>query len=501
LRRRDILNESYYGKNPELIQCENYLTDMKEYLMTGKNPNSCPSKDKFESTIANLFGFEKVYFSIIAEENFENGFTTTHFYDVSKNVNDEYFDLVKSKNGIRFKHPRGKILYVYSYNYSLRNSSVEKLMSIFLHEVGHNFFLIKEQVNYKKTKLMSEMVFRALYYLHENGYNPSIFPEVVKFLCQVSLEAKTGISKSTYEYYHKYIEDDLQNKAIKKEKINSNLLVKAISTSLKVIGEIFVSLLSLPFTITNLLLMPLYLSSGKSNKSEFSKYEKNSQGYNAEKFSDNFAASYGYGVGIVDMFSNSQNLSKKSILVSKIPVVRVLDYFNQSLTMFAMYYNDPHPDNRTRVLFMINKLRYELDVNKNQLDHRQIAEIEEQIIRMEKLISDAPYWKSNIDKMFKNAYVDRDKAGSVGVSDSQIYDFDTEILKDRFGKPIKNRAIKKESNNLSIKVDKKMIDLNSIVTESFNETLSKYLDINNNEPFLSEECQIIFEKFNDLADR
>ena len=56
-----ILQETYYGKDAHLLECENCISEMKKELALGKNPNKSSYKTKLESIFAKKFGFEKVF--------------------------------------------------------------------------------------------------------------------------------------------------------------------------------------------------------------------------------------------------------------------------------------------------------------------------------------------------------------------------------------------------------------------------------------------------------
>lgn len=421
----DYYNETYYGKNPELLKCEELLKEMKMELNKGSNLNKSESKKKFEDILSNLFGFEKMYLCVIAEEKYMDGFTIPYFNQDNYGKDDKFFDIVKTNEGIKYKNPKGKFLYVYTSSYTIRNFSIDNIMSIILHEVGHNFFLVREQITNAKLHYGVDISLTLIEILNNYNWSPSLYNQVINLMYQVGVNMD-DMQLSAYEQYKKTLTDKANKKAEKEYKSNHSVGGKI----LQLVKSLIVGTLNLPFTIINVVLLPIYLFLGKANKEVLKKDSKKYQSYNAEKFSDNFASSYGYSVGISDTFIKSEKFTTVGEFESKIPIIRIQNYFNRTLTMFVSYYADPHPDDYTRVLDSLNKLKYELNNNKDQLNPKQIAEIEEQIIKIERILKKAPVYKKIINGIFKNSYNDRDKTGVQTYSQEEIWDFDKTIFKD-----------------------------------------------------------------------
>jgi Rad3-related DNA helicase len=134
-----------------------------------------------------------------------------------------------------------------------------------------------------------------------------------------------------------------------------------------------------------------------------------------------------------------------------------------------------------RIKFLLDKLKYELNNNKKDLDPRQIEDISQQIERIEKLLNDRPYFKKGLDNLVKEIESTKDEIGSNGTSNKEIYDFDKDIV---------NTHLKNESVKINIYQLEKDIDNTSILTENSDEILDKFFNDHNN--FLNE---IISEAF------
>jgi len=424
-----LLQESYFGKDNILLECENCIKAMKEAITIGKNPNSIPEKTNFESLITKKFNCEKVYLSILADESGLNAYTIPYFYEKNRSYKDEFFELVSDDSGVRFKSAVGKILYIYINTYTVRNYSIENIMAILLHEVGHNFFFLKEQIQNRRSKIFTEFILWILRIFDEYNYDPSLVAEGIKILINEGLEFKKGIQKSSYEASKKFLTDKAFDIINGKYKKNHTGIGKAFYTLFTVVGKIIGSAFKLVSNVITTLFFPLLVTSASYKNLERS--NNKDQGYAAEKFCDNFAASYGYAKGIVDTFNNSSNFTYSSKISSKIPLVRILDYYSNTLFYFVNYMSDPHPTHQKRVTFALEKLKYELEQNRKNMSPKQIEELENDIRDIEKLLKKTPYFKKIIDTLFSGVDDKRDKAGSGGFSDSDFYDFDKTMLKDK----------------------------------------------------------------------
>jgi hypothetical protein len=436
-----ILSETYYGKNDGLVECEAYIDDLKKYLISGKNPNNAPAKVKLENKLAQIFGFEKVYFLLIANETSSNAFTVLYYYDKDKDMHDKFFDIEKSnKNGVKFKNPKNKFLYIYSYNYLIRNVPTKNIMATLLHEIGHNFFLIRDQIHYSRSRCCTEICINVLEYLKDNNFDRT----ATAIATQVLLENFVAM-KDTSAYFRKEYKDKLTNEAhakvIKKAELLEHPIIKNINRLIDVASAIFSTLFRIPITPIYLVLAPFIVNGtimSDNDKNSFKKMNKFSDDYSAEKFADNFAASYGYGVELAEFFNDYRTIenNEKIKIRQSIPVCRVMDLYSELLCTYTTYFANPHPDNYYRIKFTLDKLKFELKNNKDQLNPKQVAEIESDVNRLESMLSDAPKYYKAINEMFEIARSSKDRMGikTNNITNNKIFDFDKELIKDNIVK-------------------------------------------------------------------
>jgi len=424
-----LLQESYFGKDNTLLDCENCIKAMKEAIVGGKNPNSISEKTTFESLIAKKFNCEKVYLSILADESGLNAYTVPFFYEKNRSYKDEFFELVSDNTGIHFKSATGKVLYIYINTYTIRNYSIENIMAILLHEVGHNFFFMKEQVQNRRSKMFTEFILYIMKILDQYNYNPALVAEAIRIIINEGISFKKGVQNTYYETSKKFLTDKAFDIVNGKYKSNHTGIGKAFYTLSTVVGKTLGAAFKLVYNVIYTLFFPLLVNSASYRNLEDN--SKRRQDYAAEKFCDNFAASYGYAKGIVDTFNNSSNFTYSKKIASKIPIVRIINYYSDTIFYYVSYMSDPHPTNQKRVTFALEKLRYELEQNRKNMSPKQIEEIEKDIVDIEKLLKKTPYFKKVIDKMFAGIDRRRDSAGSVGTSDQDFYDFDKTMLKDK----------------------------------------------------------------------
>ena len=366
------LLETYYGKNPLLLKCEDDIKALKEnFLKTNGNINNSTQEiDDICKNISLLFGFEKTYFKVVAEERYMNAFTIPYFVKESYAKNNKFFDLEKNQYGIRYKDPKGKFLYVYINSYLFRNCSSERIIAVILHEIGHNFFLVKEQITNANLHMGIDNNLAILKYLNNYGWSPNALKNASAYMCELVNyldDAQLEVLKSM----RNEIDDKANQKAVGDYKISRNIFVRAS----KIFRRFLSSNISNIFSIISFILLPInYAVNLKKYREKLGKKAQKTQAYNAEKFCDNFTSAYGYALGVAETFNNATSLDER--LYSKVPILRVTDCLDRTLSHFLNYYTDEHPDSYTRVLDSLNKLKFELANNKDNLNDKQVAEIE-----------------------------------------------------------------------------------------------------------------------------
>ena len=433
-----IINETYYGKNPMLLECEAAFQEMKDLLKQGKTPNDSAASKKLERNIAQLFGFENARYKLLPNNISGNSFTTPFYWDYSKNYKDSFFDLVKDKNGIRFKNPKGKTIFIYLYNECLRNMTNEELVAIMLHEIGHNFFLVKEQINYSKQFLLNSLTLEILDYIRARGYSKQAYKDAFEIMTKFSLRiSKEGLTTVYYDELKSEFSKKKQNESNQRyDKIENTTVYRVYYLAWKLIG----TFMALPFHFIEILLLPLIMSyryiycKSQTRSSLWKEKFRVEQNYNNEKFADAFTATYGYGAGTVSVFSNTEKFSyTKNNVDQNIPIFRVWWYYTDCMDRYIWAFSDEHPDDVGRCLFLIEKLEYELNNNK-ELDASQINEIKHQTAIMKETLKNRAYYRKGIDAIFAPGWDIKDKAASIKYSKEDIFNFDKELLKDKVSK-------------------------------------------------------------------
>jgi hypothetical protein len=476
----NIMNETYYGKHPDLEKCEEYLGEMRQALLSGQNPNKCAAKGSFERTIANLFGFESLSLCILAEERGNNAFTPTFFMQGNHSYDEHFYDLVKSGNTIRYKDPKNKTLSVFIYNYGLRNVPPAVEMGIIVHEIGHNFFLVKEQAQNAKLEAGRENIMYILRLLERYNFDPRLRKEIMQALLDNAIYLNNP-QKYFKDYYAKLMSDKMQEKAQEQaqEQEKKN---KGIRKALKIVGKLFTGILLIPYNLVSLLFFPLFLKCGREkNKKILRRKANRREDYNAEKFADNFAITYGYGKEVAIAFSDSSTFSRQEALDEKIPFYRITKYMNDMYFHFITIFTNEHPDSVKRVQMVITKLEWELKNNRENLSPKQIADIEQQIKDVKKIVRKQPLYKKFFNKITEGARKDKDEAGSgTRYKETDIYNFD----KDLYGDKVK-------SEDTPIVNSYEMPE--NIFCESGEEMLYRFLD-EEDESFMNEITQSIFDE-------
>lgn len=433
-----FLTEAYYGKNKYLEEVEGYLKLMKEDLLKGINPNKSKNKIKIERIFENLFGFEKVHFSIIASEDGFNAYTMPYFYDTNKKYDDEFFKIVKDHTGIKYKNPKGKILYMYTYNYGIRNVDPEILVGVLLHEIGHNFYTNKYSINNCKSRLAMSIILYALEVIKMYNFDVGVVKEVFCFLLYYAKQFATGIAKSHHEEVKRQLSDAAQKAAMDNHKFWTDHIV--LNTIITVLKNIVSRLLTSGFHIILLIFLPVIIMTKVSNLKKVlktgGKENDIAKGYENEKYADNFAISYGYGSSMAKAFNGNMVWDREDSILNNVPILNIINYYERSLMLFIFAFEDPHPDSIRRVVFSLKKLEFELEKNKDSLDSRQKEEIQTQIDEIRKLLKDVPLYKRAINGIFSGFYDDKDEEihKHLGRDETVVFDHENGINKDNMEK-------------------------------------------------------------------
>jgi hypothetical protein len=332
-----LLSEAYYGKNDLLIEMENLLGGISDKVKSNSTYNVMKYErkviSKIESIICTLFNFEKATVYISSDSVLREMYTTP----TTLNLSDKNFDTVRGKYGIEFKESKNKRFLIYTNNAFIGSVSKEHIVAGILHEIGHNFY----HLNRFKHEDLPEI---------EKAYKSAIKEfEIVDDEEKLSAQYEIEVDKS------RYFDNIITSKWVTKNFFLNLALTTVLSPFL-----VFINLYQL-----------LNMNLGR---------------YKEEKFSDNFATSYGYGSEMSDLsaiFENIQPDKRMQQLYEKSAYMRIIMDLDR---MVGEIYDflDEHPKKTTRIKDQIRKLKWELK-NNDELDEKSIAEINTTINNIERI--------------------------------------------------------------------------------------------------------------------
>ena len=296
----------------------------------------------------------------------------------------EIYAVEKSSNGVRFKNNVSEPTIVI-YSYLFRNHTVEEIMSVLLHEIGHAFFYMEKIFglfriySFLATILFSLKDISDLITKEPDPRKPSAVV-IIKSLNKIIESSLMLISPKAAAAYRKLYTT------------NMYVFVSYYSK----LGGIFAKALAPLINALNLvnILNPNVIigSVGKNIINVAANFLLKS--YDNEKYADNFSTTYGYGVGVAKTFSGSLSELEKGTMESEVAIAL---YTTSSIANTILNIADPHPDNYKRVKLTRDKLRFELK-NKN-LNTELKKEIEGQLVIIDKLLS------SNSDQVAINKQI------------------------------------------------------------------------------------------------
>lgn len=387
----NIINESYYGRTPEIKRIEECFNGIK--MMKSKNCrniNTSGAMKEIAEIVKNYFNFDKVKIQVV-NEPYINAFTYTHFvmneFKGLEHYNDKkYLKVEDDGKSIKFKISKGKNLQICLTKGLIDNVDPEGITGILLHEIGHNFFTIKQQyksiyLRYAVKGFLEAVVNTAAYLVTIFKYDNK---KVDLFLKSTAFGYFVGMFSFFFGKTKKAFTSFL------KTLIRTVGLTSALLSPVIMLAKTF-----------NLLIDTL-----------------TTQSYNAEKYSDQFAASFGYGVEMVKALMDPNDYKN---LVSKYS-----EYFKATidgLYLSLFYFADPHPDTIVRLKKTKKKLEYEL-ANNEIIDDDAKEEIKQQLDQIDKLLKN----KSDASKFRDNFFIAlglndlKDKIGSLGFSDEKLFD-------------------------------------------------------------------------------
>ena len=381
------LNEqTYFGKNMSLIKAEKLISNMKEsFTAMGRGSYNINEKtyrensDELEKILAKLFGFKNVYInksfigSYIKAVNIPNGgkigaFTLCH--SSAFTMNEAFADNIdKLHNGIKFKPNANVNCIIMLDNTLFASNDVPELeftppeiLAIILHEVGHNFYSDRGRM------VLSQLFLTLL--------NPSylmawLSNEIINIpMMKLDVEGGDKVFHTPRDFIRKAF-----------ARWDSSPIGRVVSDSITTISNL---------TPLKLLLFPMMiLLQAAAIAPVINAYAK----YDSEKYSDSFAAAYGYGADIATAlikmedvytsgafakmrFSDNTHVRNLGNFLRDVDYAIMLPFTTLSQAVI------PHPKTYARLM---NNIKYLEDCSEYIDNPRLRAEYKADVARLNKL--------------------------------------------------------------------------------------------------------------------
>lgn len=362
MNNTEILNEVYFGEQPELSQALVYLglfrkrfinnwTDRSNFLWgTDKN------LDKFDTCIAEFFGFKSFYLNVIGSM-MPNAYTTTCKYAMDSCSLKAR--IKKTNKGYKYNGMISAIVNVYSAFIFNKTYSDREVFAIILHEIGHCFANKLVPMLDIEGKIMGCILF------------PFTILSIITDPLQ-NFQLLTSCSQRLREYYI----------GLKKNEVLS-IVLNSLYFYYHAFQDALVSVIA---AIPGLSLLNIV-------------YLKNQRiridmpfAYLDENIADNFATMYGFGPELSSALTKMQmNTTMVKEKLHEIPLFGVIYTLTDIPMEFVNQIFDEHPTMSTRRKSQYNYLIRELD--KEGCPPKLKNEIKKEIDRMEKMFYEIEHVK------------------------------------------------------------------------------------------------------------
>ena len=358
-KSKNLLNEVYIGKTPELLAIEKQLDVFrKKYMWDSSikgqikkgNVNTDPDLLKVNRMLEDYFGFGCL--SITVWHSMQpNAFTLSlsHRYDAVESVTNN-FSITKQGYKFNKRIQYSCIIVVYDSIMFSKNFSTPEVMAVILHEIGHNFNLIMEGRHGLFTRLYTTLIalINALNFniLALALQNNSIINAVNKAEQDIQTNHKIIASIGNYFIYGLQVLKSFKNLPISLLKIFTLGLSHVLLFPLALIGK---AITNPAKTIADMIVQPIT--------------------YAHEREADNFATIHGYGPETVSVQSKigTDSLDKA---IKEVPLIGHIYSTNLFIIDLIL---DPHPQNGNRMQDQLDLLKHE--IKKEDLDPKMKKEM------------------------------------------------------------------------------------------------------------------------------
>lgn len=357
-----VLNEIYFGKQPELLEMEKQIGKIRrkfEYKKLFRNYNSCQETQDFNRMVENFFGFKT--FSLLIDPNMigYNAYTIPVSYRIDGKLSKNA--VIASKKGFKYR-PEDKfctVVCIYSGLMMDDRFTDAEILAVILHEIGHNF-----QTALTDNGGMMDIVYKTLYVLQLPLIIIQSFLMGPQGFRQLAL-GSNALGNKIYEAY---------NKACKEDKF----FASAVQTVQNITGAIGLGLNSISHIVAYVQMIfnpigTMIYSLIENIKGLIRRFNIInilflSHRYKHEKIADNFAAMYGYGAELTTALGKMETTSPNAIddAIHNSPIFgKLYDLVVLPSIIFISLF-DEHPEYPARLKNQLNMLEYDLE--KTDLD-------------------------------------------------------------------------------------------------------------------------------------
>jgi Zn-dependent protease with chaperone function len=404
----EFLLEAYYGKSPDLVECESLIAQIRKNYSSGESVDltrkNCPELDRIAVLLEKKFNFDELEMRILRPKpatyilssflpSTELSLSTTLLFSIVPNAYTfgagnvsplTPIRTVETADSIRYETAQSGLVHVTGPLFFSPTATPAQIMAIIMHEIGHNFFLktsvrLARAVNQVISTLMElvltydswESSMGALKRSATRGGQMTfglgaglltrilatfahLFPRFSVFMHTASAKVfdvvETGLRALLPRGFTKFVEETLGSPRL-------TAAGTAMSQIIIIMG-MYISLLMQAATKTG------YFVFTSLNKTFFTIREIYNTlapfflGYREDEiYADAFATRHGYGKEVAQFAEIFSKLQGGSLKARSLGIFAGVVRF----VMMIMAVRDPHPANIVRAKLAGDALRKELD--------------------------------------------------------------------------------------------------------------------------------------------
>lgn len=366
------LNEVYFGKSKNLLECEKLVKELKDkydgkYLDGGRIEFETSHKDLCKR-LAQEFGLKRFWMSYLSTP-IANASTPPISWAIECMPTCRMkANLIVDKAGFKYRPEAGYILHMDMYTglFCNPNYTAGEIMAVILHEIGHNFQAVIDNTCFMLNDVTqwSKILYTMLFYISHGHIEGAISMALLPIV---------------YSNFAKDLDDRITEMLSQYEAIKFLVyiinLAEGVGTTIRMqLNYAMAALLGYVRAIN-----PASYISGVIQG--LVKTALDPLGYRHERVADNFATAYGYGPELASGLLKLDTINYEELPINKLAnfVSPVGIFLRTGVGLSSMIGGmfDPHPETMERCLDQIRYLRKELDyvhdketraIIKNQID-------------------------------------------------------------------------------------------------------------------------------------